>query len=470
MGTYKWSFPSGMVSQINSGKIKLTPTYSSPYETDGAFDVKVVNGATAAVYTITCTTESCETTGKLTIKDCSGGGGDTCDGGIILIESEGRTSGSITLPTEGGTLSFTQQDWYIDDKTLSATDSGRLQVGTLPTAGTWTLTPDSCSWLGALTIEGTKIYAENVTASTPTDMTISIVAKCSDCVSNEPITFEITKKGSSPTPVGDCDEYDWGYHWNRNSEITANVTSYCENILHQAAGCTMPAKSGTNNGVITNYGNYWVEVEIVNSTSDYLPYNGEFYIYGLNCQEISTGVWSCEKTELMYRDHTESYDQWEHYAYGNKPNQPSNLIINPNSRTGFLKCKIADTSYLNKIIEGDGHDLKNRLRVAYSSLNDKSKDKNGQKVIGNLRLHRDLYYYPGMTITFAKGSGASDEDPNVGGSVYFKNHMKVTVTVTDVGSAHHHSFTQSEYNRGWHLYVDSDGELDQLTPTDLYGK
>ena len=129
MGTYKWSFPSGMVSQINSGKIKLTPTYSSPYETDGAFDVKVVNGATAAVYTITCTTESCETTGKLTIKDCSGGGGDTCDLTISV------KSGDPTAQA-GGEVQFQHSQIPI---TCEITEVGQFgtsnvgaKIGTLP--------------------------------------------------------------------------------------------------------------------------------------------------------------------------------------------------------------------------------------------------------------------------------------------------------------------------------------------------
>ena len=100
MGTYKWTFPQGMISQINSEKIKLTPAYSSPYETDGAFDVKVVNGATAAVYTITCTTESCETTGKLTIKDCSGGGGGCSDFGVTIKETVTQ------LTKDGGEIVF----------------------------------------------------------------------------------------------------------------------------------------------------------------------------------------------------------------------------------------------------------------------------------------------------------------------------------------------------------------------------
>ena len=131
MGTYKWSFPSGMVNQINSGKINLTPTYSSPYETDGAFDVKVVNGATAAVYTITCNTESCETTGTLTIKDCSGGGGGCSDITINIKETVTELTkdggelvfkhGTVPEPTPVGDC-VTSRDWtasYLKNTSLN---------------------------------------------------------------------------------------------------------------------------------------------------------------------------------------------------------------------------------------------------------------------------------------------------------------------------------------------------------------
>lgn len=331
MGTYKWSFPSGMVSQINSEKIKLTPAYSSPYETDGAFDVKVVNGATAAVYTITCNTESCETTGTLTIKDC-GGGGDTCDGGIILIESEGRDSGSITLPTEGGTLRFTQQDWYIDDKTLSATDSGRLQVGTLPTAGTWTLAPDNVSWLGALTIEDAKIYAENVTASTPADITTSITATCSDCVSNEPITFEITKKGSSPAPPTECVAGTW------------TTTTPTETVLSNAYGCTNENGSWEGGGSLT--------VEIRNKSNYYIPFNGE--------------IKDKQPTDIEHHFRVPSIVESvssSHYWYGRTTSegQDTNFLVPPHATATLTGCMGTFSQgiyhFYISILEGDDYKL-----------------------------------------------------------------------------------------------------------------
>ena len=103
MGAYKWSFPSGMVSQINSGKIVLSnieKVSDDTYTSDGAFDVKVNDGATVTSYTISCSTEICTTpvTGILTIKDC--GGGD-CDLKIYV-------DGDPTAQT-GGTFQFTHE-------------------------------------------------------------------------------------------------------------------------------------------------------------------------------------------------------------------------------------------------------------------------------------------------------------------------------------------------------------------------
>ena len=102
MANYKWTFPSGMISQITSGKIELSPTYTPNYTTsDGGFSVTVNDGATATAYTITCMTEdgSCSTTGTLTIKDC--GGGD-CDLEIYV-------DGDPTAQT-GGTFQFSHEE------------------------------------------------------------------------------------------------------------------------------------------------------------------------------------------------------------------------------------------------------------------------------------------------------------------------------------------------------------------------
>ena len=299
----------------------------------------------------------------------------------------------------------------------------------------------------------------------------------------EEVTAEFNFTQSAQGSSTGCDNINWGYNWRANfQEGSAAENAECERLLAQAANCTMPAKSDTNNGVITDFSDdYWIEVEIVNNTSDrYIPYNGQFYLNGFNCYQKRVDgqlVWICEKTDVRYRDITEKRNDcptcpdggYEHYEYGAFPNQPSNMFVKYRESSGILKCKIPEASkaYLGKPIEGEAHaGGTSKFRVAYSALKDKAKTATSKD--GNLRLHRMLYYY-NMSLTFKY-----EDDDNIytqNDNVTFENHMRVTVTVTSDPSGHH-SFSEAEYNRGngkgWHLYVDSDGNFDDLIPRDLF--
>lgn len=344
---------------------------------------------------------------------------------------------------DNGVAHFPKNTGYSITYTITYTDKDG-------NCGSTTITqPGGCSGGGGDTCEGITI-----TGNVGTPEGTEFVNGGTLDIAGGTLYFTHSTPAPPPVPTG-CDGVDWGYHWANNSEIMADETGYCESILRAASKCTMPAKEGTDNGVITSFDDNYVMVKIKNSlTGRYIPYNGEFYLYPE----------SASKTSIQYRDTTVSYDEWSHYAYGATASQPTNLMLNPGQDTGWLKCKISEPQYLNDKLVGDNGV---QFRVAYSSLNDKSKDKNGQKVIGNLRVHRDLYYYNGMNITFSKGDNTGDEDPNAGGVLRFKKHMKIYIEVTSDSSGHH-SFDQTEYNRGWHLYVDSDGELDQLTPVNLF--
>lgn len=329
--------------------------------------------------------------------------------------------------------------------------------------------PGGCSGGGGDTCEGITISGN---VNTPDGETFTNGGTLE--IGGGTLYFTHSEPAPPPVPTG-CDGVDWGYQWRQNYPAgSQKEIDYCESLLHQAAQCTKPAAEGTNNGVITNHGDYWVMVKIKNETLDYLPYDGGFYLMDVvcpgNCCNPSEGCTITKnKILLQYRDYTVSYNEYpHHYTYGALPNQPSNLFINPTGSTEWLKCKITDPNFIGQEIVGET-DAKIKFRPAYSSLNDKSGIKKGEYVYGNLRLHRDMYYYPGMTITFEKGDASTDLDPNSGGKVYLRNHMKITLKVTSVGESHH-SFTQEEYDRGWHLYVESDGSLNQLTPVDLYGK
>lgn len=352
MGTYKWSFPSGMVSQINNGKINLTPTYSSPYETDGAFDVKVVNGATAAVYTITCNTESCETTGTLTIKDCSGGGGGCSDITINIKETV------TELTKDGGELVF--------------------KHGTVPEP---TPTPTECG-----------------SAWTP----------------------PATKSG-----------------WSDAQWKTLLKSAYnCSHSNNDWKACETNDCSGD-----------FINVQIVNNTDCYIPYSG--YFYPIHTEGDKEWKWL-----MQYRDYSNFTEyqgnMYGHYCYGksNGEGQDSNFFVAPRTSSPLMKC------YIKEFVT-EGTDPRQLLgttlsdfRVAFATIGK-----------SDLDLHRGLHYGIGTRYTVkANGNDLST----------FQKGMTFVITWNSFETPDpHHAFSSSDYERGYHVYYDSDG-FAEITPTTLY--
>ena len=151
---------------------------------------------------------------KIYAPDQTGG----ANSGVITIVNE--TTGSkmsdlreITLKVtsvqedSGGNYMKCSNTCTIANKTIAADVTGSVEIASLPSLGTWSFNPDSTSWLGAIQQYGTSNRVIATSAQQiPNDMSITITAtctsdECGDC-KNNPITFTVTKKGTS-SPVGD---------------------------------------------------------------------------------------------------------------------------------------------------------------------------------------------------------------------------------------------------------------------------
>lgn len=340
MGKYTWSFPTGMKSQITSGKIALNPPYSSssPYSTDGAFEITVSSDATPTSYIITCSTDSCTATGTCKINDCGGGGGDTCDGRIKITETQGRGSGEITLPTSGGDLNFNEP------VVCEATGVGEIdateyfgEIGRISTTrGAWIITvPDDVTWIdrnnlgvevkGNYTAVNAKLFAQEEGAPSR-ETTVTVECTGPNCQCSNTMSFKVKQKGTSPTPpVGDCPDYGTSYDTNDSLETIFTtelncLTAWTKTNDWRATSTNCDGKTCETGWTVTINNKTHL-----NQTKIYVPFNGIF--------RILTGSTAINIVYRVYNAYIEppATGFGSHYWYGATADrsQDTNFLVPP---------------------------------------------------------------------------------------------------------------------------------------------